>query len=80
MSLLVRFFRFTHYSIPKPLGRWIMVNPSMDLVEFIEKRKKIRQEIKEKGIDPYQLYKKQDKKDVVDIEDTDYLIPFITQL
>jgi hypothetical protein len=77
MSLLVRFFRFTHYSIPKPLGRWIMVNPSMDLVEFMEERKKIRQEIKEKGIDPYQLYKKQDS---VDIEDTDYLIPFITQL
>ena len=77
MSLLVRFFRFTHHSIPKPLGRWIMVNPSMDLVEFIEERKKIRQEIKEKGIDPYQLYKRQDS---VDIEDTDYLIPFITQL
>jgi hypothetical protein len=49
----------------------------MDLVEFMEERKKIRQEIKEKGIDPYQLYKKQDS---VVTEDTDYLIPFITQL
>lgn len=77
MSLFLRFFQFTHHSIQKPLGRWILVNPSMDLQQFIEERKKIRQEIKEKGIDPYQLYKKQDS---VDSEDTDYLIPFITQL
>lgn len=76
---LIRVFPFIYQATPKPLGRWVLVNPSMDLVELLEHRKKIRQEIKEKGIDPYQLYKKKDKKDVEDNEDTDYLIPFITQ-
>ena len=65
---------FQAISNPKPLGRWILVNPSMDVCQFIETRKKIRQQIKENGIDPYQLYKKQEQ------HEHDYLIPFITQL
>jgi len=69
------FTRFFHSSsIQKPLGRWILVNPSMDINQFIEIRKKTRQDIKEKGIDPYFLNKKKEE------EDTDYLIPFIIQL
>jgi len=69
------FFRIFQKTYPKPLGRWILVNPSIDINKFIESRKSVRQQIKESGLDPYFLYKKQEEK-----EDTEYLVPFITQL
>jgi hypothetical protein len=69
------FFRIFQKTDTKPLGRWILVNQSIDINKFIETRKSVRQQIKENGLDPYFLYKKQEEK-----EDTEYLVPFITQL